>query len=75
MKTKQNRTHAPIRVIECGSCGHFHRVAFAGDCRQDSERFADIQDAATRLGHPVIECFEDGPMSGTPVYPAKAVAP
>ena len=25
--------------IECGCCGHWHRNSYAGDCRDDSERF------------------------------------
>ena len=24
---------------ECGSCGAFHKVSYAGDCRNDAERF------------------------------------
>ena len=24
---------------ECGCCGQYHRVQFAGDCRHDDERF------------------------------------
>ena len=24
---------------ECGCCGAYHRTDFAGDCREDSERF------------------------------------
>ena len=28
---------------DCGCCGAFHRLAFAGDCRDDTERFdADV---------------------------------
>lgn len=29
--------------VECGSCGHFHRIDFFGDCRQDDERFTTDQ--------------------------------
>lgn len=25
--------------VACGSCGHYHRAGFRGDCRDDSERF------------------------------------
>lgn len=25
--------------VECGCCGHYHRVDFTGDCREDSERY------------------------------------
>lgn len=28
-----------VKVYYCGICDHFHRVGFAGDCRDDSERF------------------------------------
>lgn len=28
---------------ECGSCGCYHRPRFAGDCRNDAERFPDWQ--------------------------------
>jgi hypothetical protein len=27
--------------LECGCCGAYHRADFAGDCREDSERFDD----------------------------------
>lgn len=27
----------------CGCCGHYHRPTFAGDCRDDSERFSAQQ--------------------------------
>lgn len=30
------------KFIECGCCGCFHRTDFAGDCREDSERFFEI---------------------------------
>ena len=30
--------------VECGCCGAYHRTDFVGDCREDSERFADIPD-------------------------------
>ena len=26
-------------LVECGCCGHYHRPDFAGDCRNDDERF------------------------------------
>jgi hypothetical protein len=34
------------RFIECGCCGAWHRENFAGDCRQDDERFNDPPDGA-----------------------------
>jgi hypothetical protein len=58
----------PIQVIECGCCSHYHRVAYTGDCRNDAERFADLQDAADRLGKPVVEAYEteDGKIAIVP---------
>lgn len=29
----------PIIFVECGSCGHYHREDYWGDCRNDAERF------------------------------------
>jgi len=34
---------SPPRFEECGCCGHRHRPEFSGDCRDDSERFADAE--------------------------------
>lgn len=28
-----------LQFYECGGCGHLHRQGFAGDCREDAERF------------------------------------
>ena len=46
-----------VYVVECGSCSHFHRVDYFGDCRNDSERFTDIADASTRLRTLVVENY------------------
>ena len=35
--------------IECGCCSQYHRADFYGDCRENSERFADPPDSATRV--------------------------
>lgn len=32
--------------VECGCCGAYHRTDFAGDCREDSERYWDLPDNA-----------------------------
>lgn len=48
-----------IEIVQCGSCDSYHRHEFHGDCRQDDERFASLGDAATRLGKPVNEVWED----------------
>ena len=32
--------------VECGCCGAYHRTDFAGDCREDGERFYDLPDGA-----------------------------
>jgi len=29
----------PVSYDECGSCGHYHRPEYRGDCRNDAERF------------------------------------
>jgi len=65
MNTKRLLT----KVVECGCCGSFHRFAFRGDCRDDSERFADLEDAAKRLNRPVVETDEEGNMSSTFMKP------
>lgn len=28
-----------IKYVECGCCGEFHKEGYAGDCRNDAERF------------------------------------
>ncbi len=37
-----------IDYHECGSCGAYHRADYAGDCRNDSERFS--YEDLTQLG-------------------------
>lgn len=59
----------PIKIIECGSCSCYHRVNYYGDCRNDNERFADLQDAANHLQKPVIETFADGSYIDASVLP------
>ena len=49
-----------IRVEECGQCGGYHREGYGGDCRNNQERFADMEDAERRLGMPVEETFSVG---------------
>lgn len=52
---------SPVQiVVACGSCGHYHRSSFAGDCREDTERFTDPQEAANRLGAHTRYVDEDG---------------
>lgn len=35
----------------CGSCGHYHRLGFTGDCRDNRERYHYLQfDASTIQG-------------------------
>lgn len=70
MKTAQ---HKPIRIIRCGCCDHWHRVDYFGDCRNDAERFDDMEDAANRLGLPVIEVIENGDYCDVAVYPTVTV--
>ena len=33
----------------CGCCGAYHPVRFTGDCRDDSNRYADIPDGALEV--------------------------
>lgn len=48
----------PITVVECGCCSCYHLVGFRGDCRDDANRFADVEDASKRHhGAPVIEVY------------------
>lgn len=35
--------------VECGCCGSYHRDDFGGDCRENSERFADPPIDATQI--------------------------
>jgi len=44
-----------MRIVECGCCGAYHRVEFAGDCRNDDERFANEDEALERLGLTSVE--------------------
>lgn len=39
-----------VKVADCGCCGGLHRTDFDGDCRDDSERFGDLEDARVKLG-------------------------
>ena len=48
-----------VMVIECGCCGNYHRFIYHGDCRDDSERFNDLEDAEKRLNMPVLEVSGD----------------
>ena len=45
-------------VFPCGCCDSYHRLDYHGDCRNDAERFADLDDAYNRLGCPVVEVEE-----------------
>ena len=40
----------PHTITECGSCGCYHRADYHGDCRSDSDRYADHEDYAERNG-------------------------
>ncbi len=39
---------------QCGICGAYHRAAFDGDCRDDSERFnpEDLPEGWTEVSQP-----------------------
>ena len=48
-----------VEVTHCGFCEEFHRVDYFGDCRNNNERFVDLEDAEKRLSpSTVIEVFE-----------------
>jgi hypothetical protein len=32
-----------IKVVECDSCGHFHREHHEGDCRANDDRLTEAQ--------------------------------
>ena len=49
-----------IKIIECGCCGHFHKLSYHGDCRDDSERFDSLTSAAERIGEDCQEVDEEG---------------
>lgn len=42
--------------VECGCCDHYHRPEFAGDCRNDSERFS-TSDLEDRYGPDLRGCL------------------
>ena len=44
-----------VRIVECGSCGQFHRTDYFDDCRNDEERFSSEEEAAARLGITSLE--------------------
>ena len=51
----------PIKIQECGQCGCYHPQGYAGDCRDDSQRYASPEDAKARNdGARIAEVFEDG---------------
>lgn len=39
-------------LYECGICDHVHLWGFTGDCRDDSNRFRDLEDYCQRSGTP-----------------------
>lgn len=49
-----------VKVSHCGQCDCYHRHGYAGECRDDSQRFADPEDAAKRLRELALEVYEDG---------------
>ena len=54
----------PLRIVECGCCGSYHKTDYSGDCRNDAERFASEDEALERLGVVKVEVerfeYEDG---------------
>jgi heterodisulfide reductase subunit B len=45
----------PVRIVECGCCGSYHPVDFAGDCRDDKNRFGSEDEAIERLKVAALE--------------------
>lgn len=45
------------KLYECGICSSLHHWEWAGDCREDANRYADEQDYAERNGLTRAECF------------------
>lgn len=53
----------PTAIYECGICGHYHRAAWNGDCREDAERFT-LDDINNLFGNEGSG-WEEVPMPGT----------
>jgi hypothetical protein len=47
-KYRKALKRAEAETEECGQCGSYHRVGYAGDCRNDAERFASPEDYMQR---------------------------
>lgn len=45
----RNRKRRSNTYTECGSCGQYHRTDYAGDCRNDSERFAEVPEGGVKV--------------------------
>lgn len=45
-------------LYECDICGCLHRWEFRGDCREDSQRFADEEDFTQRTGETVADVLD-----------------
>lgn len=66
---KLNPTH--YYFYECGICSSFHPAQFAGDCRDDANRFA-LGDLDEKLG---AENWTEIPMSDADYWPICVVNP
>jgi hypothetical protein len=44
-----------IIIYECGICSAYHPWEFDGDCRDDSNRIADPDEYAAKLGINVLD--------------------
>lgn len=62
-KDKAQQETGESLVEVCGCCGAWHRKNYHGDCRNDDERFFDLEDAEKRLGFTVSEWYTD-PQTG-----------
>lgn len=59
----------PVLVVECGCGGCFHRFAYDGDCRNNSECFGDLQAAANIMGKTVVEAWDADDAGGPTTRP------
>lgn len=48
-RTTKRGKEVPINFVECGGCGAYHYAGFAGDCRDDANRFKDIPNGGVVL--------------------------
>lgn len=61
---RRGRAPNDLRIESCGQCDCYHPEGYAGDCRDDNNRYASPEDAQERNnGAAIIEVEEDGSWS------------